>query len=106
MSGDLKKFPFDFMECIEVTSNGNYLRTAGDTFWLQRLAYHSASANGTGAKVEYIGFANPGAGISASSWAIKFLGYDASGSVTGIQWSGGSLALNKMWDDRTTYVYS
>lgn len=99
---DIKKFPFDFMECIEVTSEGSYLRTAGDTFWLQRLAYHSASAS----KAEYIGFAKPGAGISASAWAIKFLGYDSSSNVTGVLWSGGSLAINKMWDDRATYTYS
>lgn len=101
-----KKFPFDFMQCVEVYPNGAALRVFGDTFWTQKLAYHSASANGSAAKVEYLGFSNPGAGISASGWAIKFLGYDASGSITDIKWASGSLAMERMWDDRTTYVYS
>jgi len=99
---ELKKFPFDFMDCVEVTSSGSYLRTAGDTFWSQRLSYHSASSS----KVEFIGFSRPGAGISASAWAIKFLTYDASANVTGITWSEGELALNKMWADKLTYNYS
>lgn len=101
---DIKKFPFDFTECIEVTSSGNYLRVAGDTFWQQRLAYHSASA-GVNAQVEYIGFSRPGVGISASGWAIKRLSYDAYGNVSAIQWAGSSLAINKVFDDRVSYTY-
>lgn len=99
---DIKKFPFDFMDCVEVTSAGSYLRTAGDTFWAQRISYNSASAT----KAEFIGFARPGVGISASGWAIKFLGYDSSANVTGITWAGGELSTNKMWADRLTYNYS
>ena len=100
-----KKFPFDFMRCVEVVESGSYVRTAGDTFWTQKLAYHSASAGANG-KVEYIGVANPGAGISASAWAIRRLTYDASGNVTDILWAGASLNLSKMWDDRSVYTYS
>jgi len=99
-----KKFPFDFMQCVEVVESGSYIRTAGDTFWMQKLAYHSASAVAN-AKVEYIGFANPGAGISASAWAIKRLTYDASGNVTDITWANSSLSLARMWDDRVSYQY-
>lgn len=104
MSGDYKKFPSSFLDCIEIVENGGYVRTAGDTFYLQRLSYHSASAGANG-KVEYIGMANPGAGISASAWAIKRLTYDASGNVTSIEWANSSLAMARMWDDRQTYVY-
>jgi YD repeat-containing protein len=104
MGNDNNKFPTALLECIESTSNGNYLRVAGDTFWQQRLIYHSASA-GVDGQVEYIGFARPGVGISASGWAIKRLTYDASGNVTQITWAGSSLAINKIFDDRTEYVY-
>lgn len=100
-----KKFPFDFMQCVEVYPNGAYVRTAGDTFWTNMFSYHSASAGANG-KIEYLGFSNPGNGISASAWAIKFFGYDASGNITKTLWAGGSLSLNKMWDDRTVYTYS
>lgn len=100
-----KKFPFDFMECVESWPNGAALRTFGDTFWTQQLSYHSASAGANG-QVEYIGFTNPGNGISASAWAIKRLMYDSSGNISAIAWASGSLAMTRMWADRTTYTYS
>jgi hypothetical protein len=100
-----KKFPFDFMQCVEVYPNGAALRTFGDTFFTSKFAYHSASA-GVDGKIEYLGYTNPGNGISSSAWAIKMFSYDASGNITDIKWSGGTLSLDKMFDDRVTYTYS
>lgn len=97
-----KKFPFDFMDCVEVYPNGSAIRTYGDTFWTQKLAYHSATAS----KIEYIGFARPGSGISASAWAIKQIRYNASALETDILWATGSLSMQRVWDDRTGYSYS
>ena len=105
MGDESKKFPFDLMRCIEGEGRGSFLRVASDSFFLQRFSYHSASANGSGAKIEYVGYANPGVGISASGWAIKRLGYDASGSITDITWAKSTLALTSMFDDRATYTY-
>ena len=102
---DQKKFPFDFMECVEVTSNGAYLRVSSEGFYSQKFAYHSASASVT----EYIGYANPGAGISASAWAIKQLLYSNTASgplISDILWANGSLARERMWADRAIYTYS
>lgn len=104
MGDEIKKFPFDFMQCIEPVGNGSFLRVAGDTFWQQRLAYHSASAGADG-KVEYLGLSRPGAGISASGWSIKRISYDSNGNASAIQWALSSLAMARKWDDRTTYVY-
>lgn len=102
---DIKKFPFSLIECVEVTNKGNFMRVADSNFYTKMFALHSASAQANG-KIEYIGFANPGNGISASAWAIQQIAYDASGNASAIRWSGGELALNKMFDDRTTYSYS
>lgn len=104
-TGDLKKFPFDFMECVEITGKGGFLRVADSTFYTKKFTYHSASAGANG-KIEYVGFTNPGNGISASAWAIQRITYDASGNSTDVAWAGGSIALNKMFDDRTTYQFS
>ena len=102
MPGELERhFPSDFMQCIEGSGRGSFLRVGSDSFFTQRLFYHSASAS----KIEYVGFSNPGVSISASGWAIKLLTYNASGNVTGVTWAGSSLALNKVLDDRVTYTY-
>lgn len=97
-----KKFPFDFMQCVEVYPNGAALRTFGDSFFTQKLAYHSATAS----KIEYVGFTNPGNGISASAWAIKQILYNSAANETDIKWAGGTLSMERMWDDRTSYTYS
>lgn len=105
MTQPAKKFPFDLMECVEETTHGNFLRVSSEGFYTQKIAYHSASASVT----EYIGFANPGAGISASAWAIKRLLYTNSAVgplVNEIAWASGSLARERMWDDRSTYSYA
>lgn len=99
---DFKKFPFSLIECIEVTEKGNYLRVASDSFFTKKIYYHSASAS----NIEYLGYANPGNGISASAWAIKRYLYNSDGNPIDEQWSEGSLAMNRVIDDRTTYTYS
>lgn len=97
-----KKFPFDFMECVEVTGKGSFLRVADSSFYTQKFSYLSACATA----IEYKGYTNPGNGISASAWAIQMFTYDVSANITDIKWAGASLSLNKMFDDRTTYSYS
>lgn len=96
-----KKFPFDFMECVETYPSGHFLRTS-DIFFAKKLSYHSASAS----NAEYVGWANPGNGISASAWAIQMIKYNASGNITDILWADGDIKMNNVWDDRVTYTYS
>ncbi len=93
------------MECVEVYPNGAALRTFGDTFWTQNLAYHSASAGANG-QLEYVGFSNPGLGISASGWAIKQMLYDSNGNLSAIKWAEGSISMERKWADRVLYTYS
>jgi len=101
---DSKKFPFDLMSCVEVTEKGSFLRVGDSSFFSKRISYHSASAN----VVEYVAFTNAGGlgAISASAWAIKRITYNSSASPLTEAWAGGSLALNKVEDDKATYTYS
>lgn len=96
-----KKFPFDFMDCVEVYPSGNFLRVS-DSLFAKKIAYHSATAS----NAEYVGWANPGMGISASAWAIQQILYNASGNATDILWADGDVKMNNVWDDRVSYVYS
>jgi len=98
---DSKKFPFDLMQCVEVTSKGAFMRVGSDSFFTQRLAYHSATSD----KLEYLGMANPGLGVSASGWAIKRISYDGSARETAIEWANSELSLKAVWDDRVNEAY-
>lgn len=73
-----------------------------DNFFAKRIAYYSASAS----NAEYIGWANPGVGVSASAWAIQNFQYNASGNVYAILWADGNVKMDNIWDDRATLTYS
>ncbi len=59
----------------------------------------------SGAKVEYIGLAHPGALISEEKWQIKKLFYDGD-NVIGQRFADGSVQYDKVWDDRASYTYN
>ena len=103
MTVDPRKFPFDFMECVD--PSGKFLAVAEDGRSKILITLHSASAQANG-QIEYIGLSSPGASISASAWAIKRVQYDASGNATAVVWAQGTNAKSFMFDDRTTYTYS
>lgn len=102
MPVDGDHFPFALLQCIEGTGKGRALRTFGDTFFTQRVTYHTATATSP----EYVGYTEPGNGISASAWAVKRILYDSNGQASAIQWASGNIAMNKVFDDRTTYTYT
>ena len=53
----------------------------------------------------YVGWADPGVDTSEAKWRIFKMTYSGS-NVTAVQFAGGSIRFNKVWDSRTTYVYS
>lgn len=57
-------------------------------------------------QVLYVGETEPGTAVTAAKWRIKKLSYDANNNVTDVQWAGGTDNLDKVWNNRTTYVYS
>lgn len=54
----------------------------------------------------YIGWAAPGVATSRAAWKIRKLTYDSNSNVTQIQWAGGDVGFNAVWDNRTTLTYS
>jgi len=63
--------------------------------------------NGAGDPV-YIGEADPGtsSGSGVTRWRIKKITYDATPSVTNVQWASGNRKFDKDWSIRTSYTYS
>jgi YD repeat-containing protein len=59
-----------------------------------------------GNKVEYEGYARPGALSSVAEWQISKYTYDGSGNCTGKQFAGGVHDYDKIWDNRASYSYS
>jgi hypothetical protein len=85
----------------QLGENGD-LKT-GDIQYKQRLAY-------SGANVEYVGEALPGADIADPVWRIKKLTYSGS-NVIAIDWAEGDSTFTHIWSDGlgidyTTYSYS
>lgn len=102
MAGELqKKFPSDLMETVVNPGAGAYIRVSDQMFTMRSVA-HSAS----GSTPEYIGYANPGVGISASAWAVKFIQYNSSGLATSIQWAGGAIQMNQVFANFASLTYS
>ena len=54
----------------------------------------------------YVGMAFPGALVSEAKWAIKKMEYDANNNMTSLRFAGGTDAFDKVWNDRTTLLYT
>ncbi|KKN96842.1 hypothetical protein LCGC14_0164860 [marine sediment metagenome] len=52
----------------------------------------------------YIGKAEPGSGEAAGVWQIQRI--TVSGTITSIEWAGGTDEFDKVWDDRVGLTYS
>ena len=78
-----------------------YVREVG---LAQQFAYDSSN------RMEYQGFAYPGAATSDSKWAIRKFTYVSAGNGIGntatITWAGGNDGFTNVWDSRTGYTYS
>lgn len=72
---------------------------ATDLLMTQAFAYDGSN------QTEYIGYALAGTGKGSPKWLIKKLTYSA-GLVTDIQFAGGVIAFNSIWNSRTGYSYS
>ncbi len=67
--------------------------------YIQRISYNASNF------AEYIGLAKPGTAISAAGWQIKKLTYSGS-FVTEINFAGGDLNFDKVWNNRSGLSYS
>ena len=56
-------------------------------------------------KVEYQGWGNPGSLKSEAKWRIMKIIYSGN-FITGLTWASGNQNFDKIWDNRTTYIYS
>ncbi len=56
------------------------------------------------ATTTYIGIATPGTATSAALWQIKRI--LVTGTLTAIEFSGGTLGFDKVWDNRASLTYS
>ena len=65
-----------------------------------KVAYNAAG------DPEYIGRARAGALTSAAEWQIKKVTYDADRNPTAVSFAGAVNDYAKVWDDKSTYVYS
>ena len=54
----------------------------------------------------YLGESLVGVASSAAGWRIRKITYDILGNATSILWAGGNDNFDKVWDLRSTYVYS
>jgi hypothetical protein len=59
-----------------------------------------------GTDPQYVGWAEPGTATSAAKWRIAKLTFDANHNVTQVQWAGGTIAYNAIWDNHTSLSYS
>ncbi len=57
-------------------------------------------------KVEYEGYARPGAATSAAEWQISKYTYDGSNNLLAKQFADGTHDYIKIWDNRAGYSYS
>lgn len=67
--------------------------------------YTLALAYTAGGLIEYQGEAIPGSAKNEAKWRIVKYVY-SDNNVTDIQFANGSVAFDKIWDDRTNYTYS
>lgn len=61
----------------------------------------------SGTEILYLGEAEPATATSSARWRIKKFTYDAgTNNVNAIDYASGNDFFDKIWDNRTTYVYS
>lgn len=72
---------------------------ATDLLMTQAFAYDGSN------QTEYIGYALAGTSKAEAKWLIKKLTYSGS-LVTDIQFAGGEIVFNKIWNSRTGYSFS
>ena len=77
------------------------IRTESRTSFVSELFDYAGGSN-----IIYHGIAHPGALASEAKWQIKKFTYDASNNITKIEWAGGTSENDKIWNSRTTYIYS
>ena len=65
----------------------------------QRIEYVSATIN-------YYGLASPGAATSDAGWQIRRETLDSQSRTIQIDFAGGTLEYNQIWDNRATLAYS
>ena len=63
----------------------------------KNLAYVTGTA-----KVEYVGFSDPGTLDTEAGWLIQKLTYDGA-NVTQVRFASDDVTDNKIWDSRATY---
>lgn len=98
--GDPTSFALKKVLPNNATDLEHFLSTfATDLLMTQAFAYDGSS------QTEYIGFALPGTSKASPRWLIKKLTYSA-GLVTDIQFAGGVVAFNSIWNNRTSLSYS
>lgn len=80
---------------------GNFHPLTGDQVInaKQRIQYASATIN-------YYGLAAPGTLTSEAGWQIRRETLDDQGRTTQIDFAGGTLEYNQIWDNRATLDYS
>lgn len=54
----------------------------------------------------YNGWADPGADESSPVWRISREKIEADGDISEIKFAGGSIYFEKIWANRTFYIYS
>ena len=80
---------------------GNFHPLSGDQVInaKQRIEYVSSTIN-------YYGLASPGTATSAAGWQIRRETLDSQQRTTAIDFAGGTLALEQIWDNRASLDYS
>lgn len=53
----------------------------------------------------YVGKAMIGSSASASAWQIKKIVYDINFNITDVQYANSSETFDKIWNNRTSYIY-
>ena len=80
---------------------GNFHPLSGDQVInaKQRIDYASATIN-------YYGLAAPGTATNAAAWQIRRETLDSSQRTTQIDFAGGTLDYNQIWDNRASLDFS
>lgn len=61
----------------------------------------------SGTEILYLGEADPSALVTEARWRIKKFTYDSgTNNVSQVDWASGNDNFDKVWNSRTSYVYS
>ena len=94
----------DGVSCTEISAItnaiGNALLTQALDLTLTLALDYDSSDN-----LVYIGRAAKGSAKSAAAWQIKKLTYNASSSLTDIQWADSDDEFDNIWDNRASLSY-